>query len=576
MICIYTYKEINNNQELKDIIICITKKILSAKGYATHISCPSKLLRFLLLKDCVVENERMPGTYFLKEKFYKKFKGIINNTNFSWVEIELMKNYSPFHILFFDCELMHLFLNNPNYHFRWNGYRGYVYSNEDAKMSVNLRDLCLCYDLEKNIPVIGIFITDLMKNSALEQTILRPYVFENELNKYEFHPNNFKNLFEGNWLETCETDIYSVILVGIKIINFIFNKKYGVKIFKNEYSNENLQFFMPIFYPTKINYFNFLMETSKILIENINSRALKILIRNRYNSMRNNSSFSLEELVNFKELKTFKTYFSQYEKMNEQTFIELEKIWEIRTEPAHKIFNNDINIEYYNQQDKLLQNIYRIICDIIRSEDEDWGIVKEYNEGSYSCFFGPRGAISLSNGFNSCGYRFYNGYIRLINEKYNVRDAEILIAGNDIEKIKQKLVDHMSKNNKNYTNNIKELVDYLFNDDSLTASRKEIQSFFYGKAYIKRFYGECKDYKKTGKIINGKFCNKSYKYVIAISDSTDMYWDYDEIWNRFNDEKSSVFGSGLLVDFLTNNFASDETNILNINDDIFIEMNVWD
>lgn len=78
-------------------------------------------------------------------------------------------------------------------------------------------------------------------------------------------------------MEIEELDIYTVILEGIKIINYIFNEKYGFKLYKNEYEVNELQFYMPLFFPTKVNRFIFMMKLAKIFLDNINGKSLKNL-----------------------------------------------------------------------------------------------------------------------------------------------------------------------------------------------------------------------------------------------------------------------------------------------------------
>ena len=100
----------------------------------------------------------------------------------------------------------------------------------------------------------------------------------------------------GEWLNTDEEDIYTILLEGIKIVNYIFQKKYGFKLYKNEYECGNLQFYMPLFYPTKINRFNFCMEIYKIFLDNINKNGLKKKILRDYDQMPNKNDIDIEKL----------------------------------------------------------------------------------------------------------------------------------------------------------------------------------------------------------------------------------------------------------------------------------------
>lgn len=566
-------KEKLNSEE----IFCVCKAFIKGRGYACILNIDKEIQNYLVKNNYIYSQKE--GYYFLEPEFYKDYKKVIDNLNLNKFEKELIKEYCALHIVYFDAEIMHLFLNNPKFHFVWSGYRGYVCSTEDSMLDVYIKDLCLCHDLEENKIIIGAFLVDLIDCSEQSQQILQPYMLEQD-DRYEFHEYNYKNLFEGQWLDIDELDIYTVILSGIKIVNYIFTKKYGFKLYKNEYDVEELQFFLPLFYPTKVNRFNFMMELSKIFLDNINGKGLKKLIQEQYEDMSNKNEFTLEELKKeeFREFKTFKTYFSKYSEFNSLLFKKLDEIRMLRTEPAHKIYTNDLNYMYSKEQDETLVNMYRVICSIINVEDPEYKILNTYENGEYNCFYGKKGAIYTSNGFNAKKYKYYNGYIRLINDKFKVRDSEILIAGNDIEVIRKILFDHMKSNFKNIEKkDIDMLLEILFSNDITKANEKELKSFFYGQAYIKRFHGECKNYKKEGKKLYKQFLKLNYKYVFVIADSTDLYWNLQKTLEIIKKDNNTLFGSGILMYLLSNNFAEDKSNIFNHNDkDLLIINNVWD
>lgn len=116
--------------------------------------------------------------------------------------------------------------------------------------------------------------------------------------------------------------------------------------------------------------------------------------------MLNKNEFSLAELEKeeFREYKAFKTFFGQYSSFNKINFSKLDKIRELRTEPARKIFKNDINYLYCHEQDETLKSIYRVIYSIIKAEDFNYELLEEYQNGEYKCFFGRKGGISEYNG----------------------------------------------------------------------------------------------------------------------------------------------------------------------------------
>lgn len=556
----------------------VARAFIKTKCYATKLNLAQAKIEYLVNNGYIESNLQVVEYYFLNKKFYKEFFNILLTFNFTWVEMQLLEYCSPLKIIYFNGEFSHLFLNNPNFHFEWNGYRGYLYSSEQSKTDIYIKDLCLCHDLEENKIVLGVFICDLLTCSKESQALLLPYLLEYDEKRYEFHYCNYENLIEGKWIDYIDIDIYNVILEGLKIVNYIFTNKYGLKIFKKEYEIEELQFFMPLFFPTKVNRFNFLLEIYKIVIENLNLKNLKKLIRNQYEKMSNKNEFNKEDLKKdeFREFKAFKTYFKQYKTFNDKAFERLEVIRKLRTEPAHKIYLNDLKYNYCKEQDEILIDIYRVICNIIKVEDEKYKYVDEYDSGNYNCFYGRKGAISTRNGFNDAGYKYFNGYIKLINDKFNVRDAEILIFGNNLEQIKQKLINHIKTNIEAADADIDLIVNVIFQNNICIPNEKELKSFFYGMAYKMEFSGECKDYKKRGKEIFGEFKENKYKYVFVIADSTECYYDINKIIENFKRDKNSIFGSGFYIYSLTNNFSDDNTNILNIQGEKFININIWD
>ena len=433
--------------------------------------------------------------------------------------------------------------------------------------------------MQENKIVIGMLVVDLIDLSEQSQLILQPFILDNDGRRYEMHLYNIKNLIFGQFLDTEEESIYDILLEGIKVVNFIFEMKYNFKLFKNEYNTSDLQFYMPLFFPTKINRFNFMMELSKIFIDNINGKKLKGKIKNEYETMKNNKEFTLEELSEekFRELRLFKTYFGQYDLFNMMSYEKLDKIRKLRTEPAHEIYQNDLNYSYAKEQDSFLKDLYRVLNNIIKVEDPNYEYVKKYKNGAYSCFYGKSGCILEANGFNNKEYRYYDGYIRLINDKFCVRDSEILIAGNNLEIIKKSIVKKLHINCKIAITDCERIVEIIFKQKICIPTEKELSSFFYGQEYIKTFSGKRQNYKIKGKKLYDDFKKKKYKYCYLFADSTDLYYTYDEIIKIIDNEPLKLFGCGLLMIGLSNNFSSDNSNIFLDNfSDFYVKNNTWD
>ena len=564
---------------LEDEIISVAKRFIASKCYSISLPVSADLINKLKRDGFIVNNEKIDNYWFLTPEFYKINKKIIDSYNFSWVEIELLKLCSPLSVMFFDGELAHLFLNNPNYIFSWNGYRGYVCSKDDSRTDLYIKDLCLCHDVVDNKIVLGIFIMDLLDSSFISQITVEPYFLSGESDRYEYHEYNYKNLILGEWLEPEETDIYNVILEGIKIVNYVYNVKYSRRLFKNEYEIEDLQFYMPLFFPTKINRFNFMLELLKIILDNLNLKTLKYIIKKNYNNMKNKNEFSLDDLKDseFREFKAFKLYYGQKEEFNDINLTKLDEIRNLRTEPAHKIYLNDLNYEYCEEQDEMLINIYILLNAILIVEDSENNYISEYKNGVFKCFYGKQGSISAKNGFNKTSYRYYRGYERLINDKFSVRDAEVMIAGNEIVEIKSKLTKCLEKNTKADKDFVNKVVNEILNNKICLPNERELKSFFYGQAMQSYISGETKNYKKLGVKLYNEFILKKYKYIFVFADSSEMYWNLPKTIEMLEKDKTELFGCGLILSYLTNFFSQDDSNIFYTKDDnlLFIN-NIWD
>lgn len=290
-------------------------------------------------------------------------------------------------------------------------------------------------------------------------------------------------------------------------------------MFNNEYDVSELQFYMSLFYPIIVNRFNFMMELTKIFLDNINGKNLKKKIREEYETMKNNNEFTLEDLKKegFRGLRLFETYFGQYDLFNMMSYEKLDQIRKLRTEPAHIIYQNDLDYSYVIEQDGLLKDLYRVLNNIIKVEDPNHEFLIKYKDGIYNCFYGENGSIFEANGFNNNKYHYYDVYLRLINDKFNVRDAEVLIAGNSIDSIKKALIKRLHNNCNISAINCKRIVEIIFNEERCIPNEKELDSFFYGQAYINKFFGERGNYKIKGKKMYEGFKKMITNIVIYLS-----------------------------------------------------------
>lgn len=176
-------------------ILAVCKNFIAGRGFACKLNVSEDIKNYLLKYKYIYINEGLPDYYFLDKRFYKNYKKEIEKMGLNRFEKELIKDYFALNIIYFDEEIMHLFLNNPKFHFHWSGYRGYVCSTKNSKLDVYIKDLCFCHDLEENKIVIGMLMVDLIDLLEQSQLILQPSMIEDDSRRYEMHSYNFENLF---------------------------------------------------------------------------------------------------------------------------------------------------------------------------------------------------------------------------------------------------------------------------------------------------------------------------------------------------------------------------------------------
>ena len=96
-----------NNEE----VLSVCKAFIKGRGYACRLNIEEKIQNYLVENNYIYS--QMEGYYFLDSRFYKDYKKVIDNLNLNKFEKELIKNYFALYIVYFDEEIMHLFLNNP-------------------------------------------------------------------------------------------------------------------------------------------------------------------------------------------------------------------------------------------------------------------------------------------------------------------------------------------------------------------------------------------------------------------------------------------------------------------------------
>lgn len=475
---------------------------------------------------------------------------------------------SPIYSVYFRNELLAQYLNNPNYHFFWNHYRGSIVATDEVNDDEYFKNICLGYDLFNNAPITMMFVGDVLKLDFEHQR----YIERFEIKKRDHLVLNqevINNLIYGKRSKIENSDIYNVIIIGMKLLNEIFESSFNLKLFREIKDYRDYEYFRPIFITSKLNYYLFVLELYKLIFDNISIKTLKHLIVMK-------TPICKDEL---NDQKLWPRGRITKESLGESNNLFLKKLSDIRNIPAHKIYENELNKKYWHEQDKLLIETYIFINSLIVEFSNSSHKEKiDYYEG----LFGKDGKISTGNSFNQTPYIYYDGQIRLICEIFGQKDAEYMIAFKTKEDMVLKLTNYISSIREDLNEEtIKYLTDRILNQEAKTPDKEIINSFFKGY-YLKKSIYEPENYNKEEYIKLGeqaaiKFMSRyPIENIFVIADTTDPNFSSFE---NCTDEIDLV-GKGYVTE-LMHYFKEDykyDNVITNPTDDVDIQVlsNIWD
>jgi hypothetical protein len=280
-----------------------------------------------------------------------------------------LKRYH-FSYKFFDRSFLIEIYQDPRYEINMEDFQGSLYftgENDTNKFWIEHFYFGLN---EKNKELhqrpVAIMLSDLHNLSSKEQHRFKYYELENQ-DDYTIHPVSEKMIIG---LIPSYTTIFKALITEIQNLNKIFIKKYGLKIFKEDYSDRNnlktKSFYRDYDYlniPTKKAYNNFVHTLFKVIIDNLNKDLLeKIALENNINLKTENEEKkgTLTLLVDY--LKLFNTDLPQKFKNTDlpqkfKKFVK-DKIKPNRSQNAHDFIEDEYNEKYLEEQICVMEILY--------------------------------------------------------------------------------------------------------------------------------------------------------------------------------------------------------------------------
>ncbi len=281
--------------------------------------------------------------------------------------------------VYFKIDVLERYFKDPKYLIDYSDYSGTIALDDNFFDSDNLDD----YEYIKNFGLayskndfskraIVVFADDLIKMPAKVQGYWYYYLIDKQEN---YFPNEgfIKNLIDGEWVE--DISIYQALLMELYYINEICKAISIAPMFRMEYSyNELNQNQRPIGYhnilmPTRENYYNFVNTLEKITTSNININTF--LCSTSKSEVKNIDSTYIDEAGNTKQ-KGSVMMLNDWLRVNivgnpniQNDIIEpLKKLVRLRRIPAHKLYKNEYDESIWDDQNKLIVDIYKAIRNI--------------------------------------------------------------------------------------------------------------------------------------------------------------------------------------------------------------------
>lgn len=264
---------------------------------------------------------------------------------------------------FFEIEVLERYSNDPRFDFKFEDYSGRIsckYDDNDnpivrEKDQVFLKTFGLGFDSHGNRLAV-VYLRYLKDLTAEHQLYWQTKEVTGDCKMLkEYH----ENTIQGNW--TSSYSIFSAFIGELKCLNDLSNRIFGVNLFNKTFDRENRpKAFTFFFTPTFKNYNEFVMLLDKMISDNINKDFF-------------NEKVELFELVklddNLVERKPKGTLrlleewlLSTYTHPDKQILIDifspLRKVRRERQNPAHRISENDYDLNYIDKQKNLINQSY--------------------------------------------------------------------------------------------------------------------------------------------------------------------------------------------------------------------------
>jgi hypothetical protein len=282
--------------------------------------------------------------------FYPSSSFLKKNRNISEYELKpfekmMALGYPQLQSCYFKYDILSNYAPDPRMNFKFESYSGSIISNEsvDAKNSINLKTFGI--GRQDDDIIIVAFPRYLRNMSTSNQFLWNSYRII-DTNNCKILKNYQDNQFGCNW--SFPNTVYRSILKEIYNINELTEITFSNKLFKKEYTKDELFNFDMLAFPSLDYYNQFLLLLEKVIISNIDINFFKPIL-----------NVIDEEGKQKGTLNCLKEWIT---KVNKDVVKDIHSpLYNVRKErqaPAHKIEGNKYSNDYLIEQHNICREVY--------------------------------------------------------------------------------------------------------------------------------------------------------------------------------------------------------------------------
>lgn len=279
---------------------------------------------------------------------------------------ELKRGEAQLKMIFFDPQIVVMYITNPRYVNFFYGHRGYIskreeYYDPDNDQGELVGDYAIAYKYgEKPERAIGVALRELGNLSSRQQMLCKGFELS-EQSKYVVNKRYAKEMLNGEW--SNETWIFDALLDEMAIINTLCEAIGIPPMFLKTYSRfeeERPIGYITLLVPTKRYFYEFIVTLEKLLISNLNPKTFTteaLYIRPVYKLDSDGKEKGTLTLLSDWMISNT----SPKDNIDEFITAPLRKIRKTRQLPAHKLDVDDYNLDYITDQVDIIKTAYTAI-----------------------------------------------------------------------------------------------------------------------------------------------------------------------------------------------------------------------